>query len=333
MRSLTLRIRSGLNPYGIASLAERPMKTQQAYDVSVTMSLPRSPPNIERGNFMVKLLFLDKDFETPTTPNAGILPTAAEQQTALFQARRPALIPYEDPAVSLASRLIFLLYHVFFSESRTCTMTVPLAEGMMANKGAEIPSSVYLEVEAGQAFQIYSVEVTLTAQLQGLRYLMVHYRLPMYVALTTIFWCCEVVFMVMAWGILGSLFGMPTNEASPSGPNGKAMRSLGGVSKELEFEQDGHEDGEDMRDSSDRPLSFPSIRGQPALKHEPRVKQELTPDRALAEIPAGDAEADDEDDEFDEGQDDRWKGDSGLGTSYSEEGSTSVRRRMKQESR
>jgi hypothetical protein len=85
------------------------------------------------------------------------------------------------------------------------------------------------------------------------------------------------------------------------------------------------DEDEEQLDSSDRPHTFPSYGRHPPLKHEPQVKREMEPGRAMADIPVAGAEADDEDEEASE--DEQRRRDSGLGTSYSEEGSGSVRRR------
>lgn len=206
----------------------------------------------------------------------------------LFASRRPALVPYVDPVVSLARRVAFLLWHMLFPHSSTLDMRVSLAE-RVAFAGA--PESAYLEVEAGQDIQIYAVQLILTAQLCGLRWLMFHYRLPTYIAFTTMFWVCEVLFMGGAWAIWSSL---------TPGTDGKAMGK-------------GEVEDEDDAQSLD-------AYGREPLKLESEVKEE-DEIRALREIPPAGTEADDEEDEED-------TRDSGLGTSYSESGVASVRRRI-----
>ncbi|KAJ4152707.1 hypothetical protein NW754_004505 [Fusarium falciforme] len=264
-----LQYGSGVNPYGIASLELPPMKSQQEYDVSLSLTMPRSNPNVERGNFMISLHMLDSKADFELQAKAG--QHAAEHggfgtTNVLFSSRRPALFPYVDPFVSLASRVLFLAYHLFAPGSSSSTMMIPLAERVWFSKGSMIPKSAYIEVEAGQTIQIYHAALQLTAQLRGLRWL-------------------------MAW------------------PQGV----------------------EEDEEETDHPETFPTYGKQRPLKYEPDVKHELDPEQPLSEIPRAGADADDEDEgsfeEEEEEEEDVQHKDSGIGTSYSEEGSSSIRRR------
>lgn len=291
------------------------MKAQQDYDISVTVDMPRSPANIERGNFMVSLYLLDSVAD-------GHLAAAAAKfsdnhinfgsGTVLFESRRSALVPYVDPLVSLTSRVVFMLYHMFVPGSQTVSMVIPLAERVIFTKGSAVPSAAYVEIEAGQSIQTYSVALTMTAQLRGLRWLMFHYRLPTYVAFTFLFWACELVFMGGAWVFWTSVYATDSSSGT-YGLEGKRHAAI-----EAEEDQE-----------SDHPHNFPTYGRQPPLKHEPEVKSEADQSQLLAEIPFG-GEADDEEDEDDE---DALHRDSGIGTSYSEGGSApSVRRRASRRS-
>lgn len=296
------------------------MKAQQEYDISVSVSMPRSPANVDRGNFMVSLYLLDSVADSRLATAArrfadGVV--GFGDSNILFASRRSALVPYVDPLVSLASRLFFLLYHVVFPASHTLTLNVPLAERVFFGKGARIPSSAYIEIEAGQTIQTYSATLVLTAQLRGLRWLMFHYRLPTYLAFTFLFWVCEIVFMGGAW-----VFWSSTTEAPPAGGKGVHGESPAAIKGQGELENE----------EEDRPHTFPTYGRQPPLKHEPEVKQEAGRGQLLSEIPFGGGEADDEDEGDNDGIDDRLR-DSGLGTSYSEDGSSSLRRRSSQKGR
>ncbi|KAH7319730.1 putative adipose-regulatory protein-domain-containing protein [Stachybotrys elegans] len=322
-----LQYGSSLNPFGLVPLTARPMKTQQDYDISVTLSLPRSPANVERGNFMVTLYLLDKDMQSLNVKNTGKIAgdgIEIDDASVLFNSRRPALVPYEDPIVSIGSRVLFMLYHILFPSTQACQMTIPLAERVRFPQGSQVPSTAYLEIEGGQAIQTYHAILTLTAQLSGLRYYMVHYRLIMYMAFTVGFWICEVVFMGIAWGVWASMAG-PRPEVTRRKELGARAETLNG-----EYDEEDEEGEGEGLESSDIPHTFPTYGKQPALKHEPRVKAELEMERPLSEYPVGGAEADDEEDEDELDEDaavESLKRDSGIGTSYSEEGGSSIRRR------
>ncbi|KAL3290953.1 cell division control protein [Colletotrichum asianum] len=313
-----LQYGSGINPFGIATIQSSSLRTQQEYDVSVTLSLPRSPANTHRGNFMVALYLLDAG--ALSTGNSQVQPQTPPEpyghfdgKSILFSSRRPTLVPYQDPLVSLASRVLFMVYHILFSDSQTCVLTVPMAERVQLGKGSSLPSSAYLEIQGGQSIETYDVSITLTAQLRGLRWLMYHYRLPTLTAAIILFWSSEILFMVGAWLVWTGLAGSSSRLASGRGDDNSE------VGMRLK-----REEGSGVDELSDAPRTFPTYGNQAPLRYEPEVKEEPQPGLRMEDLVPLGGEADDE--EEDDGRA-SFKGDSGIGTSYSEGGSGSVRRR------
>jgi hypothetical protein len=321
----------GPNPYGVSPLPN--IKDYQAYDISVSLTLPRSPTNIDRGNFMIALYLLDKpgtatsppvsDHQLDTTP-ASLFPppdprTHLSTRRVLHTSHRPALIPYTDPIVSLASRLLFLPGHIFFpssSRASTTSITVPLAESLSfpsSQRGTRsLPTTLFLELQSGQDLRVAAASITITAQLSGLRWLMHTYRLPAFLVGTAAFWACEAASMALAWAVLSSVLF--------SGPAEPRIKIEGGRSEKHKIA------GAGEGDMSDTERTFPTSSRAPPLKYE-SAKEEDFPNVSLAELPVAGApagEADDEDDEEAEG----WR-DSGIGTSYSDAGAGAggVRRR------
>ncbi|KAG6015958.1 hypothetical protein E4U43_004422 [Claviceps pusilla] len=306
-----LQYQSGVNPYGVVPLAYPPPKLNQDYDVSVTLSMPRSPPNTERGNFMVSLYLVREGGKGHQTLTTGRRTAGMQQyldsQKVLFQSRRPALMPYEDPIFSVAKRVLFLGYYLLFPRAQSRIMTIQLAERVNFDKAATKPTTALVEIEAGQHIQIYETALTLTAQLRGLRWLMFHYRLLTYMTFTSVFWVCEVLFMCLAWVVWSTIV----------------------MSKSSTAKANDASDAEDD-DYSDRPASSNAPGKQVAIKKEVRLKLEDSDDqeRAFSDIPMLGAEADDEDD-FDD-DDSGIAGDKRIAmtaTSYKGERSENIRRR------
>ncbi|PHH73492.1 hypothetical protein CDD82_5458 [Ophiocordyceps australis] len=291
------------------------VKRQQEYDVSVSLTMPRSRANTERGNFMIDLYLLASEAGDALDMDARTFATSRqrmERHPVLFSSRRMALVPFVDPMVSLAKRVLFLVYHMLVPSSQTIDLTIMLGERVLFPKGSPLPGSAYIEVEAGQDIHIYTAALTMTAQLRGLRWLMFYYRLPTFVLFASMFWMLEVLSMACAWAMFGAF-------------RGDSIKS-----------QDSDQDDGDSKESGwSQPLTFPSYGRQPPLKYEPAVKDEMDDDdhdhdlgsRLKTEEPGGDA--DDEGDVHESHQAGLGKHiqDSGLGTSYSEEGGSSVRRR------
>lgn len=329
----------GPNPYGVAPLSN--MKDYQAYDVSVSLNLPASPANVDRGNFMIALYVLDKPGTAAAPPISDNEHTQQQQlsipsflpppdprshlssRRVLHASHRPALIPYTDPLASLFTRLLFLPVQLFFRSSSpsSISLTVPLVEHLSFPRSSA-PSTLFLELQAGQSLRVASTSVTVTAQLSGLRWLMHRYRISAFLAGTTAFWACEVLFMGLAWAVLSTVFFPPV-----PGPT----TTMGGQPPQqqtpLKYTRAGSiPDGEGDVPLSDTERTFPTTSRAPPLKYESVVKKEeadLAAAVRMAELPiAAGGDADDEDDEPGQG----WR-DSGIGTSYSDAAAGGVRRR------
>lgn len=244
--------------------------------------MPRSPANLDRGNFMISIHLLDQDVSPTLQDTARRFADEHDQfdgHSILFSSRRPALTPYVDPLVSLASRILFLFYYMLFLGSQKDELSVGLAERVSFAKDTAVPASAYLEIEAGQALQTYQASLTLTAQLRGLRWLMFHYRLPTYIFFTLLFWACEVLFMTAAWSFwsMSSWTERASLEYSGSGKNGDRVAEYA------------RKDSEGL---SDRPST--KKQESDVKKEEDVEEEEVRQTRLLSELPLAGAEADDE---------------------------------------
>ncbi|KAI0812821.1 putative adipose-regulatory protein-domain-containing protein [Xylaria sp. FL0064] len=239
-----LQYDAGLNPYDIVTLTPDLM-LEQAYDVSVDLTLPRSPANLERGNFMVALYALKSfpsnpafDFSTPPVASTFTSGSAfpyehVTRDNVIFSSRRPALIPYEDPLVSTASRVLFLLYHIVFSRTaETVKLSIPMGE--LVQFKSVLPLSVLVDVQAGQTLQVYSSTMTLVARLSGMRWFMYNHRILAFAACTTVFWMAEMVSMGLAWAMLRWLF---SGRDKGTGSGDATLTEYGGESEDRKFRQ------------------------------------------------------------------------------------------------
>jgi hypothetical protein len=240
------------------------------------------------GNFMVTLHLLGSSPKTTDlswTKESDTPGQLSSDESVVFTSRRPAIIPHEDTVVGLASRIIFLPYHLFVHDSQVVRLDVPMAESTtLASHPANLPKWAFVELKAGQSLETYGASLVLTAQLRGLRWLMHHYRLASFVLGTLVFWTAELLFMAVAW-----LFW---SFASHGLGGQKAMiPHMSGID-DLAIKKEEEED----EALSDVPRSFPVYGTQMPLVYEPDTRPTSRPSdyggpRLL------DAEADDEADD------------------------------------
>jgi hypothetical protein len=201
----------GDHPFGVVPITPPLPKTQQHYDLSITVNMPESPRNLDRGNFMISLLLLDTDLSTTIDLSRSDASSKGpiDPQSVIFTARRPALVPYTDPIISLARRLALLPLHLVFPQSHAYSMTMSLAEGVVFPRTSRVPKSVYVELLGGQDLQTYDVSLTMTARLRGLRWILHNYRILSFVTLTLGFWSMQMLFAGLALFALGAFFEGP----------------------------------------------------------------------------------------------------------------------------
>lgn len=195
-------------PFAVASLYGRNIKDEQEYDISVSLTVPHSPANLERGNFMVSLhlasLSKSEIRQSQIRPEVFL-----DSPKIMYSEARPALLPYTSPIISIASRVVFLGYYLLSSTSETTVLVVPLAERVIFGMGRDsFPTALLVEMDSGTdaPLRTYAASVTFAAQLSGLRWLMYRHWIASFVVFTTLFWICSVLFMLMAWLVMGVLF-------------------------------------------------------------------------------------------------------------------------------
>lgn len=183
--------------------------SETAYDVSVELTLPRSPANTERGNFMIGLFALRSELPNPAfswhTVQDPYARVQAADEDVVFASRRPALVPYRDPLVARAHRLLLLPWHLLFpDDTERVRLTVPMGE--LVEFRGRLPVNLLLDLQAGQGLQVYNARVELVARLAGVRWAMYNYRVLSFVVFTTLFWFAEMMSMAMAWLVLAYWF-------------------------------------------------------------------------------------------------------------------------------
>ncbi|KAG8626884.1 hypothetical protein KVT40_005829 [Elsinoe batatas] len=343
--SLSTRCAGTPSPWGTAPVSPEVI-SQQAYDVVVELTMPLTPLNTEAGNFMIDARFLSSPAPTESLPKyindydpfspPPSTATDLDIERPLAHARRPALIPYHPPLVSLFSSFTALPRYVLGLPTSTTTLRVPLFTQVSFPRGRRaVPSSIHIQLQnpSGVQLQVYTLKVHFRARFSGLRYLMCNFRTASGIAFILSFFFMEVVTALGIYGFLSFVvFGGDRPEGQKTIKDAPSADDSETAIKDEETETEG---------MSTTERTFPSYGGGMAMRYsQPAVKQEGEGSKsAVIEglggltnmTPGPGGEADDEDDEdadFVLDDTERWR-DSGLGTSMESgrERSGGVRRR------
>ena len=334
-----------LNPYGISALtmsssSSPVLVSQQKYDFSVQLRLPRNPNNVHAGNFMIAL-----DLKAPTARST--LPhqmqfSDLEGFTPIASSMRPTSLTYISPLLEKAQKAAALPLYLTGWKQELETLHVPLMEGISFEKDwRRIPKVLMLVVSSTTRLQIYDCHVHITARLSGIRWLMYNYRVSFFVLLTTIFWTVEMYTALCVFLIASLLLPSSTPKTRSQQSIEQDLRTS---QRPVKREQAVDEEDDDIDNLSDTSRNFPTFSRQPPLHYssgrDARVKVEDADEQEVGTRAGQTADADvsatdtDEDADFVlQEPESAWKRerffrDSGLGTSFeSGSGSGSAARR------
>ncbi|CZT06483.1 uncharacterized protein RAG0_12188 [Rhynchosporium agropyri] len=336
-RVIHLQYGDGHHPYGVTSL-DTSLISQQAYDITLTLHVPRSPLNLDQGNFMLSLSLLSPNYKpitaTTTTPDSTLIPSSSSTLALsggdiLFSSRRPAILTYTSRLISLSERLLSLPLYVLGLKHESEILHIPMAESASFSRGRKnIPGFAMLELQsgkfgqAGQEIQVYAAKIAFKATFGGLRWWMYNYRVLSFLMFTSAFWISELLFTAVGWLVVRSVFSADTEAKEVKGEDSESR---------VKKEEDGSGGEVDL---SDTPRTFPTYGRQAPLKYEssgregPQVKDEDSEEYAALGKGVL-AEADDEDEDDEEIGAYRGITDSGIGTSFSEGGEAGGVKRRK----
>lgn len=293
--------------------------------MAVEIDLPRSPENTGVGNFMLDMVMLSPAFKglgRQTTRNQRPdLHSWIPAESILFSSRRPAILTYQSDIVSFSKQVVGLPWYLLGWRRESERLVVPMAEGIMFEKGHKnIPSKVYLDIQCrhAQDLQVYSMHLVLRARFSGLRWLMYNHRIISFVIFTSTFWAAEVIFALVAWFLLKSTLNPADDQTGILKQESQSDKTKI-KSEELE---DDVLDMDDL-DLSDTPRNFPTYGRQAPLRYNPKIKKDDYSEEVLPEEVRSHPDAAEADDESEESIDadgifGNVRSDSGIGTSFSE---------------
>lgn len=237
----------------------------------------------------------------------------------LYHSRRPAILPYTSPILSLAHTFLYLPWHLLnFRDLDSSHLVVPMFEMLTFPRGTRnIPTHARVELQSSTTLQVYDAILAFRAKFQGMRYLIYNYRATAFVIFTTLFYTVSVSTMALAWAMISHVLSTAQN----SGDKQKKINHQGKDST-MQIKPEGEPSSttkiktEDETESSAHGLSL-SAEGADTDGREEDLTRTLGPDEA----------ADDEDEgEEEEIRGRPFEGDSGIGTSMESESGLKRRR-------
>lgn len=315
----------GLYPHATTELDTSALIPQQAYDIDLILDMPRTPSNLDAGNFMLDLSLLGTGINAKNIPDPLSSWLAnITVDNVLHHSRRPAILPYASPIVSLSHTFLHLPWHLLnFRDLDSSHLVVPMFELLAFPRGSRnVPSHARFELQSTSLLQVYSAKLVFRAKFQGLRYLIYNYRVTAFALFTTLFYTVSITTMALAWALISSyLVPAKDDEWQP---------------KQIKQEPDDKQIKTDQESESGTRIKTEEEDTEPATPRTLDDKPLSGPRDDVVDAPptqhvGADEVADDEDDEGDS-QEIRGRSfhpDSGIGTSMESEHTTSglVRRR------
>lgn len=359
-RVVYLQYGQGAHPHATMALDASALVSQQAYDVELVLNMPRTPTNLEAGNFMLDLALLGPG---PGSVHARNMPAAVSAWLAnitaddvLHHSRRPAILPYSSPILSLSHTLLHLPWHLLnFRDLDSARLVVPMFEMLAFARGAHnIPTHARLELQSSTVLQVYDAKLAFRAKFQGVRYLVYNYRVTAFLVFTALFYSVSVTTMAVAWAAISHLLSAAGRDETSSSSWSAAIKREGreeggatpiktehdassGTRVKTEEDTESSNQGLSIANISDTATQFPTRRGQPQLRYPGRAVSATAgaeeDEGAEGDLtrPIGPDEAADDEDDGDDGEEVRGRpfdGDSGIGTSMeSEHGGPGLLRR------
>ena len=149
------------HPHGTATLDEG-VVARQRYDVVARLDLPRSPPNVAAGNFMIDLrLFKD----APQSPESML-----DSQSSLAHSRRTAILTYKSSLVDSLSTAANILWILLGWRHEKETLRVPMMSNVVFSSARGLPKALHVEIQADEKLMIYQAGVEFVTRFTGIRY-------------------------------------------------------------------------------------------------------------------------------------------------------------------
>ena len=160
-------------PYGTAQIPGNALAEGPYYDVLVELELPRSPANLNAGNFMIEIALLAENGRWHSNGLLG----EGEHATAIANSTHPAILTYWSAPVDAVRKLLRLPAYALSWKRESERVSVRMFEELRFGSGIisryvqeiPLPESLSLTLKSRADLDVYRSTVIFSARLRGLR--------------------------------------------------------------------------------------------------------------------------------------------------------------------
>lgn len=231
-RPIYLQYAADAYPSAVVPLKTNALISQQPYDVSIVLHMPRDPVNLGLGNFMLDLSLHGNTENLESTVLKTLKLEDQVPSPTLHRSRRSAILPYASPVNDLVSKALHLPLHVLsLRDTDSVTLTIPMFEEVEFGRGKNnIPTTARLTIETQRPTQslvtsqlntvappsqlhVYSAKLIFHIRFHGLRYLIYNYRIPALMIFSTLFYVVSISTLVAVWAVVATLLRKPEEQS------------------------------------------------------------------------------------------------------------------------
>lgn len=275
-QTIYLQYDANSHPHATIPIDPSALVSQQPYDISVTLHMPRTPANLAAGNFMLDLSLLPER-SASSGPLAYLFNTTLDLTAAapLARSRRSAIIPYSSYLTSLSHKLLHLPVHLLsLKDLDAAVITVPLFERLAFARGRpNIPTAAYLEVQSQipptgcppsqqpvlgmhlltnptptpiSTLQIYSAQLDIHVRFTGLRYYVYNYRVLSFLIFSSLFYTMTISSMAVTWAFVTAALSARNPTSTLSTTRGGKIKSEDSATSDARSPNIKSEDGKGL---------------------------------------------------------------------------------------
>lgn len=160
-------------PYGTAQIPRNALAEGPYYDILVELELPRSPANLNAGNFMIEIALLAGNGQW----HGRELFAEGDDAIVLANSTHPAILTYWSAPVDIVRKLLRLPAYVLGWKLEAEKVRVRIFKGLRFGSGIisryvqeiPLPESLSMTLRSRVALDVYRSTVIFNTRLRGLR--------------------------------------------------------------------------------------------------------------------------------------------------------------------